>query len=217
MQAVCVTKASQNPGAPLPVALGALAAFGLLAAAVVGGGAPSWDQAVFRTLYSGESTGPPGAAPNDSALLDALLPWIYRSTDPRAIALLVVLVLLGLLLLRRPRHVAFVGAACALVLAAGGLKDLFGRPSPFTSHGGISFPSGHAIGSLALALSLALVTPPRLRPLVAACGIAFVIAVAIAVVADGGHWPTDVLAGWLLAIAWVSALLHVFRIDPPAT
>lgn len=212
-----MTQAPARASMSLAVAVAALGAFALLAVVVVDGAAPSWDQTVFRALYNGETSGPPGAAPNDSALLDALLPWIYRTADGRAIALLAALVLCGLLLARRPRHAAFVGAACALVLAAGGLKELFARPAPFISHGGISFPSGHAIGSMAMALSLTLVVPARLRPLVALGGAAFVVAVAIAVIADGGHWPSDVLAGWLLALAWVSALTRPFHISPSET
>jgi membrane-associated phospholipid phosphatase len=34
----------------------------------------------------------------------------------------------------------------------------------------------------------------------------FVVAVGVAVIADGGHWPSDVLAGWCLAVAWVVSL-----------
>jgi undecaprenyl-diphosphatase len=69
-----------------------------------------------------------------------------------------------------------------------------------------SFPSGHATQSLAtfvaLALALAVWWPRAARPL-------RVIAVALAVgvgwsrVYLGVHWATDVIAGWLLAAAWV--------------
>ena len=204
-------RASRQLRAPYAIALAALAAFALLAVVVLDGGPPGWDQTLFRELYSGETTGPPGAAPNDSALLDALMPWISRTADGRAILVLTVLVLGTLVLARRPKDAAFVGAACSVVLVAAGLKELLARPAPFESHGGISFPSGHAMGSMAMALSLTIVADPWLRPFVAVAGAAFVIGVAIAVIADGGHWPSDVLGGWLLAIAWVSALVRPYR------
>jgi undecaprenyl-diphosphatase len=212
-----VERASEPPRAAHAIALAALAAFALLTLAVLDGGAPGWDHTIFRELYSGATTGPPGAAPNDSALLDALMPWIFRTADGRAILVLTVVVLGALVIARRPRDAAFVAAACAIALAAGVLKELLARPAPFESHGGTSFPSGHAMGSLAMALSLVLIIDPWLRPLAAVAGATFVIAVAIAVVADGGHWPSDILGGWLLAVAWVVVIMRVFRITPRST
>ena len=42
--------------------------------------------------------------------------------------------------------------------------------------------------------------------IVAVAAALFVVAIGAAVIADGGHWLSDVIAGWCLAIAWVSAL-----------
>jgi undecaprenyl-diphosphatase len=126
---------------------------------------------------------------------------------------LVALVMVGLLWRRR------IFAAGWLVLTWGGAVGLYTLTKHFVARmrppadiwltdvgRSTSFPSGHATQSLAtfvaLALALAVWWPRAARPL-------RVIAVALAVgvgwsrVYLGVHWATDVVAGWLLAAAWV--------------
>ncbi|MGW2402190.1 phosphatase PAP2 family protein [Kitasatospora sp. NPDC001664] len=62
-----------------------------------------------------------------------------------------------------------------------------------------SFPSGHVAIAAALALGLALVTPERQRPHVAAAGALWVAVTAGAVQALYWHRPSDVLGAVLLA------------------
>jgi membrane-associated phospholipid phosphatase len=80
-----------------------------------------------------------------------------------------------------------------------------------------SFPSGHAVGSMAVVAALVvLVWPTRHRwPVVIAGGV-FAAAVGASRVYLGLHFPSDVLAGWSWAVAWTAAMwLFVLRRPPP--
>jgi undecaprenyl-diphosphatase len=72
--------------------------------------------------------------------------------------------------------------------------ELFAGPSVDTP---FAFPSGHQLRATFLAT---LVTPPRLPWL--AVSIAFVAAMALSRVYLGQHWPSDVVGGLLLGLAF---------------
>ncbi|GAA3033058.1 hypothetical protein GCM10020000_07720 [Streptomyces olivoverticillatus] len=74
-----------------------------------------------------------------------------------------------------------------------------------------SFPSGHATTSALAAGLLAwavLRVAPRIAGRVAAacCGL-WAVTVAATRVFLGVHWPSDIVAGWLLATAWLAVTL----------
>ena len=76
---------------------------------------------------------------------------------------------------------------------------------------GFSYPSGHAVFftwmAFMLAFSLAPRVNPRLRPVLwIAAGIVIVLT-CIARVWAGAHWPSDVVGGFLLGLAWCSFVL----------
>jgi hypothetical protein len=68
--------------------------------------------------------------------------------------------------------------------------------------GAVSWPSGHATAAMSFALCAVLGAPSRLRPLVAALGGAFVVAVVYSFLALAWHYPSDVLGGFLVATTW---------------
>ncbi|WP_434766833.1 bifunctional DedA family/phosphatase PAP2 family protein [Pseudomonas triticicola] len=126
-------------------------------------------------------------------------------------ALLVVL----LLLCKQWRQAVFAGATMLITAMANtGTKYFFARvrpevlSDPLTTY---SMPSGHASGAFALFLTLGVLAgrgqPPRMRLtwLLIACIPA--LAIALSRVYLGAHWPTDILAGAMLASCVCAAML----------
>jgi membrane-associated phospholipid phosphatase len=130
--------------------------------------------------------------------------------------------------------------ALFVVLSLGGaallnalLKQLFQRPRPdivapvVTVHG-FAFPSGHTMSSMALACAVAFLcwhVHWRYRWPVSIGALAFAVAVGASRVYLGVHYPSDVLAGWLVSIDLVAViyllLFHLARTGqeqgPPPT
>lgn len=107
------------------------------------------------------------------------------------------------------------GSALFLAAAAAGpriavplLKPVFPRPLLHAGAEGLSyFPSGHAAGSMAVVAALVLlVGSSRRRRYPAAAGAVFVAAYGCSLFFLRSHYPTDVLAGWCLGVAWVATL-----------
>ena len=101
------------------------------------------------------------------------------------------------------------------------LKDLYDRPRPdLVPHGSYvysaSFPSGHSTLSAATYLTLAMVIA-SLEPRTATKVLTFVVAGLVTIFVGfsriylGVHWPSDVLAGWVLGAAWALGGLIVLR------
>jgi undecaprenyl-diphosphatase len=93
--------------------------------------------------------------------------------------------------------------------------DLWASISPEMTY---SFPSGHAMGSATLATAVVLLLwPTRWRWWALAAGSVFVLLVGLSRIYLGVHYPSDILAGWTAAIAWVLAMhwLVASRAPPP--
>lgn len=70
-----------------------------------------------------------------------------------------------------------------------------------------AFPSGHSSGSLAFSLAFLTVVPIRWRRPTAIAGGAFTLYISSGVLLLNYHYPSDILAGWLLAAGWWLFLL----------
>ncbi len=78
-----------------------------------------------------------------------------------------------------------------------------------------SFPSGHAMSSMATVVALLVLSwNTRWRWLVLALGSLYVVGIGWTRLYLGVHYPSDVLAGWMIAIAW--AMSMNFLIKPGA-
>lgn len=137
-------------------------------------------------------------------------------TDLVGLAVVAVAALLGLLLVGRTREVVFFALGVAGVWVLNPVhKDLFERPRPDlwpspVPVSELSFPSGHAANTAALVVALVLALPAgRWRRVAVVVGVPAVVAVAFSQLALGLHYPSDILAGWLWAGAWVSCVWSV--------
>lgn len=70
-----------------------------------------------------------------------------------------------------------------------------------------AFPSGHSAGSLAMSLALLAVVPTSWRRPTAVVGFVSTLYISLGVLVLNYHYPSDVLAGWLLAAGWWFALV----------
>ena len=158
------------------------------------------------------------------AVLDpAVDGWIVAVRPPALVAtaevvttvgqpavMVAVLVVVAALVARRERswEPALVGAGALLVLGLldNGVKAVVARPRPpvawqAVSAHGLSFPSGHALWSAgSLLLVVVLVGPVRGRVPLALVAFLVVAGVACSRLVLAVHYPSDVLAGWGLAV-----------------
>jgi membrane-associated phospholipid phosphatase len=143
-------------------------------------------------------------------LVNWLAGAIAHLCDPKPYVLLSGAVVLTALIRRRGRVAVAVGG---IMLAANVttqiLKSLLvqAHPIPYNVMGTLQYkaaawPSGHATAAMSLALCAALVARTRWRPVVAASGAAFAVAVSFSFLTLVWHYPSDVLGGYLVAATW---------------
>jgi len=134
-------------------------------------------------------------------------------------------VLLSLLLLAMKQWRAAVFAILTLLgtaLANGALKAAFGRVRPeilIEPLHSFSFPSGHSSAAFAFFLTLGVLAgrgqPPRLRLAWVLLACLPATAIALSRVYLGVHWPTDIIAGAVLAATLCAASLTLVQWRAP--
>ena len=133
--------------------------------------------------------------------------------DPPMLTMMVLLVAGYLVAARHRRLAVMVVASTGLGAMTGTLlKQVFARARPdVVTHlvevRSLSFPSGHAMQSAVIYLTLAALIgrserrhAERIYVLGAAIGL--VVLIGTSRLYLGVHWPTDVLAGWTIGAAW---------------
>jgi undecaprenyl-diphosphatase len=183
-------------------------AFVALADRVTEGQTQRLDERILLSMRAGSPSRPRGPAFLPGAMRD------LTALGSPSVLTLFVLAVAGFLVVRRQYH------ALGLLLAAtvGGvllnalLKHVFARPRPplafhLTEVRSMSFPSGHAMESAIIYLTMAALLARLVRPRVLQLyfiGLAFLLTLLVGVsrVYLGVHYPTDVLAGWTAGLAW---------------
>jgi len=154
-------------------------------------------------------------------LTDAVLN--FSALGSTAVTVLIIsVVALFLLLDRRPRQAMLVvGVATAASIGLRLLKLSIGRERPtIVEHievvGGLSFPSGHTLIAAVLYPTLGMLIASNLRDrhlkvYVFAIAAMLALLVGFSRVYLGVHYPSDVLGGWLLGLAFAVAAGMVIR------
>lgn len=195
--------------------LGALGAvvltFGFIALAgnVLEGDTQAFDERILVALRKRDNPAVPvGPAWLHAAALD------LTALGSGTVLGLTVLAVVGFLLLKGIwRSALFVfGASCGGWILNAVLKEVFARPRPdvvphLREVMTLSFPSGHAMTSAAIYLTLG-----ALMMRIVDRGVVRFYCMAVAMLATGlvgatrvylgVHYPTDVLAGWLIGLSW---------------
>lgn len=164
-----------------------------------------------------------------------ILLTVHQFTNPTLTAFVVVLTKLGVfwgvfplaallslrLLLQRHwnRLVYFLTTLLGSIVINRTVKVLLHRarphlwvsPAPETDYG---FPSGHAMSSMTLVAALVILSwRTRWRWWVVIPGGIFVLAIGWTRLYLGVHYPSDILAGWLVSIAWAVGVSLVIKPD----
>jgi membrane-associated phospholipid phosphatase len=130
-------------------------------------------------------------------------------------------VLIALLVMRRWREAAYFLAAVAVVWSVNPvLKEIVRRTRPELwplpeSVSQYGFPSGHAANTAALIGGLVMILRTRrARVIGAAVGAVVLVIVGLSQLILGLHYPSDLVAGWLWAFAWISVLWNKTKGGP---
>lgn len=162
------------------------------------------DAVVLNHFVALETTGINGVAEALPHLVNPLLFTIWS----------VGLVLIALAR-QRPRLALALAVVLTLApLSAELLKPLLAHPHVhigYTHIGAASFPSGHSTAAAIIAIGAVLVAPRRARPLVSVLAASFALAVGAALLIRSWHMPSDVLGGYLLALAWSALAVACVR------
>ena len=208
MPSTPVLKSTLRRVAPALVAAGLLGVFGLLADEVVEGDTMSFDRTILELFRTpGNLSDPIGPTWLEEAVRDV------TSLGSFTILGFITLVVFLQLLFKGKQQTAWylLFAVVGGTIISTVLKALFDRPRPdfeavarvFTA----SFPSGHATVSAVVFLTVGVMlaevaTNRRLKALYIGGAIFLTIVVGITRIYLGVHYPTDVLAGWLIGSAW---------------
>jgi undecaprenyl-diphosphatase len=195
-----------------------LAGFGVLADEVVEGSTLAFDRAVLLALrVPGNLTDPIGPSWLEEGARD-----VTALGSVAVLTLLVVVIAGHLMLVGRARTGWFlVGAAVGGTIISTVLKNIFNRPRPDLT--GIvriytaSFPSGHATASAVVYLTIgallaATVTRWSHKAFYLGVAIFLTLIVGLSRMYLGVHYPSDVLAGWLIGAGWAMGCVLVAKV-----
>jgi undecaprenyl-diphosphatase len=198
-----------------------IALFIQIAAEVIEGDTLDLDRWIMRSLRSSQDS----AVPIGGASVSEAMVEITVLGGTTVLTLVTMLAAFYLVARRKFALAMFLAAAIGAGSALNAvLKNLFLRDRPdlvphLVEVTSASFPSGHAMNSAMVYLTLAALLVSverswRVRVYIMSAALFLVIAIGTSRVYLGVHWPSDVLAGWSAGAAWaVLCALVVHRLQ----
>jgi len=189
--------------------VGSLLAIFWLGSEVLEGDVFALDKAILRGLRTASDAGVPmGPHWLRSTAID-----ITALGGVTVLTLITILVIGFLIAIRKQSMALYVAAAVASgALVSSVLKSIFVRPRPelvphLVEVSSTSFPSGHAMNSAMVYLTLAALLARSqqqrsVRVYLIVIAVALTLMVGATRVYLGVHWPSDVLAGWCIGAVW---------------
>lgn len=210
----------------------AAAAFALLklASEVLEGDTFALDRAILQGLRHG----PADSVPIGPAWLQYVMLDVTALGGVTVLTLITVFVVGYLIAVRKITTAIFVGLAVASgAVLSSSLKTFFVRARPeLVPHlvhvNSASFPSGHAMNSALVYLTLATLLARaeqgrRVRIYLLSVAVLLTLVIGSSRVYLGVHWPSDVLAGWGVGATWAvlcslvgKSLQQRQKIEPPS-
>ncbi|MGI0487831.1 phosphatase PAP2 family protein [Pantanalinema rosaneae CENA516] len=166
-----------------------------------------WDEPILLTIHG-----------STTQSLDRLAPMLTKLGGFKGVTLMTTLLSLWLLWQQRWRSLIYlltttIGSGVINRIAKVLLHRV--RPSLWESlspEPDFAFPSGHATASMTLVAALIILTwGTRWSWLVCLGGSSFVVTIAWTRLYLGVHFPSDILAGWFVSIAWAIGISLVIR------
>jgi membrane-associated phospholipid phosphatase len=186
----------------LAMTAGCMALFGLVVAgAYAWGSTESLDEAGFN-----------GFVDLQNPTIHHLAWRLTDFGDPAQVALITIALAAVCLVRGRPRvALAVIGLVGATSISGELLKLLLAHTRyPSSLHypvGPEALPSGHATAAMSLAMAGVMAAPRRGRIAAAVIGSALALGVGAAVIVVHWHYPSDVIAGYLLATGWALTIV----------
>lgn len=160
-----------------------------------------------------------------SPALTVFMRWATQSGSLVPLTILSVAGVSGLLFLKEWRRAGMLAIAMIGTWVLNDtLKDAFQRARPDPYFGilpphNYSFPSGHSLFSFCFFGLIGAMFIPQLRTgiqRIAACSLVAIVIVLVGFsrVYLGVHYPTDVVGGWLVGLAWLSAVIALYPERP---
>jgi undecaprenyl-diphosphatase len=145
-----------------------------------------------------------------SETMNNIVKFMTDLGGPTIVTFMLVVASVYLIFKKHPRYASFlltaVGGAVGINII---LKTLFQRTRPelwerIVTEQSYSFPSGHAMASMALACAVIfLCWETKYRSLAIVFGVIYISIIAFTRLYLGVHYPTDILGGWLMSFGWV--------------